>query len=239
VSINKIKKLDRNLEQIPSRQIYNFFSYYLTKLLLYTPITANQATISFMIIGIIGSVLFIFNNFWYYLIGMGLINLWQTGDWCDGKIARYRKSESKYGKFLDWLNDYSITPILLLCISLGGNILPFGLIASISWFFVYQFRHTKEVINKVFPKIKFRKDNVTRNPRKFNIVYRKLKTYLQHYYIPIYLIPLSILSVLALVNFIAVLVIVFAIFCPIVWFFENGVYTKKYWPKYWVGKRNE
>ncbi len=73
-------------------------SIYITKLLLYTPITANHVTLAMLILGIVGSIS-LFNG--HFLIGLLLIHFTVILDDVDGEIARYRKKPSMLGMYID------------------------------------------------------------------------------------------------------------------------------------------
>src|SRR3989344_6591579 len=70
-------------------------SIYVTKLLLCTPIKADQVTISMMLLSIIGSALLATGNLSYMLIGILIIHFTIILDNVNGEIARYRKEDRK------------------------------------------------------------------------------------------------------------------------------------------------
>ncbi|UJZ87813.1 CDP-alcohol phosphatidyltransferase family protein [Heyndrickxia coagulans] len=94
-------------------------SFFVTWLFLKVKINANLATIISMIIGVIGSFIFIPNGFFFHLIGAILINLWIVLDCVDGNIARFTKKTSTFGMFLDGLSGYFFTTFLYICIGLS------------------------------------------------------------------------------------------------------------------------
>ena len=98
--------------------IVRFFSIYVTKLFLYTKITANQISIFSMLFGIIGSCLFLKMQQWYLFVGSFLLIVHVVLDFVDGEVARYRNS-TLTGKYLDEVNHSITVPILLLCTSFG------------------------------------------------------------------------------------------------------------------------
>ena len=100
----------------------NFFrkiSIYFTKLLLKTKITANQTSGIAISIGIIAGVFFVFGNYWYAFIGALLLCLSYIFDCVDGEIARYRKSATIAGKYVESMYEYIIYPFIFICISIG------------------------------------------------------------------------------------------------------------------------
>lgn len=92
-------------------------SIYLTRVLLYSRITANQVTISGIAMGISGSLLFLKAGYWINIIGAIFLHVWHLLDHCDGEIARYRKSSSGKGIFFDILSHNFVIFSIFLCIS--------------------------------------------------------------------------------------------------------------------------
>lgn len=83
---------------------YRKFSIYFTWLLLHTSISANQATLIQMALGLSGSVFISLPS--RYAVYIGLF-LWYFGylfDFIDGEIARYRKKSTVLGLFIDGYN---------------------------------------------------------------------------------------------------------------------------------------
>jgi len=160
---------------------YNNVSIYMTKLLLYTPISANQTSMLSMLFGIIASILFIFINPTFYIIPVIFLHLWVLGDFCDGSIARYRGTADKsgIGSFFDWFGEHSVPPILFLLISLryffdSFSLIPLllGILASLFWFILYFWPHVRNIIH-MFSQNK--KESLARikktiSPTKYNIM---------------------------------------------------------------------
>lgn len=94
-------------------------SIYLTKLFLKVGISANQATlINFLVIITSGAVLTLANPS-YWLIGLLLACLSFVLDCTDGEIARYNKSASPIGAYLDYVLGLFTFPYILACMSFG------------------------------------------------------------------------------------------------------------------------
>jgi phosphatidylglycerophosphate synthase len=100
------------------RRITSRPSIYLTKLLLYTPITANQVSFLTMVISILAGFFFVFDNYWFLLIGAFLMQLALILDANDGEIARYRNSASLNGQFVDIIAHSVAMPIALMGITI-------------------------------------------------------------------------------------------------------------------------
>jgi len=149
--------------------VNKYLSVYPTKILLYTPISANQASLLFAVLGCIASLIFILGNVWYATLAALMLYVWTLGDYCDGSIARYRRKTGGLGTFFDWLNEHSAPTILFICISLGIyyqsndiRVIVFGLSATFFWFLSYTFDHILEILyfiinadRSLLKKIKF------------------------------------------------------------------------------------
>lgn len=61
---------------------------------------------------IIGAALITLGNYTMQVIGISLFNFWIILDCVDGNIARYKKTFSKYGEFIDAVGGYFATTFL-------------------------------------------------------------------------------------------------------------------------------
>ena len=94
-------------------------SIYITKVLLYTPVTANQVSVLRVLVGIGAGVLFVFGSYWYSIAGALVLFLSYALDFVDGEIARYRGTTSVKGEYYDDLGHDIIYPVLFICMSFG------------------------------------------------------------------------------------------------------------------------
>jgi phosphatidylglycerophosphate synthase len=142
-SIKELRKIcqDPVLESNPwyGQKVARRVSIYFTKLLLYTPITGNQATLLFILIGVVAGLFFIPGGKWPTFIGALILQLWFVFDCVDGEIARYRKQTSLSGVYLDYVSHYIIHPFIFACIAFGAynafqdiRAFIFGFLAAIS-----------------------------------------------------------------------------------------------------------
>ena len=123
VKIEDIKKIC----QEPRRQhdtkygiyIARNISRYITWLMLHTSITANGFTLFFLIFGIFLCAFFLKGSYVYNLIGMLMFNIWYILDHVDGEIARYRKTVTTTGIYLDVMAHYIVHPAMFICIGIG------------------------------------------------------------------------------------------------------------------------
>jgi phosphatidylglycerophosphate synthase len=91
-----------------SRQL----GYYLSLVLIRTPLSANQVTFISMLIGLTGCSFFIKGELVWNIYGSLLLVLSYSLDYCDGVIARFKNQCSPVGAafddFVDWLVDTAI-----------------------------------------------------------------------------------------------------------------------------------
>jgi len=78
-------------------------SIYITKIVLYTPLTSNQVSVISMIVGLFAGFLFSFAHPLYWIAGFVGLQFFHFLDAVDGEVARYRKVASPIGKYFDLL----------------------------------------------------------------------------------------------------------------------------------------
>jgi len=101
------------------KRIMRFFSIYITKVLLYTNITANQVTWFMFFLGIFASLFFYTGEYIHAIIGSLLFHFWYVVDHVDGEIARYRRSTSHKGYFLDYMAQYTAHSFIFIFLTFG------------------------------------------------------------------------------------------------------------------------
>ena len=106
----------------------------ITRLLLYTGVTANQVTAISLILGLLGISLFASPSPIVFLLGTFLLQVWYLLDHVDGQIARYRKTSSLTGRFFDFLTHHLIHGVIFFSLGYYG----FGL-SGISLLVVWGF----------------------------------------------------------------------------------------------------
>jgi phosphatidylglycerophosphate synthase len=121
-SISQLKNICRPKSQRSwfPRYVSRPISIYITKILLYTPVSANHVTVSMLILGVLGGILLIFNNYWYSICGALLLIISLILDCVDGEIARYRKTTSIIGKYLDRLTHIVVYPFMFIGLCFGA-----------------------------------------------------------------------------------------------------------------------
>ena len=119
-SIEELRKICQSGKVVSfNDRVEREISIYVTRLLLYTGITANQVTVLDILIGAIACAFFVVGRPWYTFTGAMLLQLWMLFDYVDGEIARYRKSCSLSGIYLDELNHMIVEPLMFVCVSFG------------------------------------------------------------------------------------------------------------------------
>lgn len=95
-------------------------SIYLTKLFLILGISANWVTFIDLLMGLIAGVLLTFANPAYWILAVPVLHLTLIIDCCDGEVARYNRTASKVGTYLDAINGIFIWTLYIpVCMSLG------------------------------------------------------------------------------------------------------------------------
>ncbi len=102
-----------------SKHINRHISIRFTRLCLILGLSANQATLTSLLLGIAAGIFFIRPQPLYWLIGLLILYLATIFDCVDGEIARYRKQSSSEGRYFDVIVTYFLFPYILACMSFG------------------------------------------------------------------------------------------------------------------------
>jgi len=113
-------------------------SIYVTKLLLYTPIHADQVTISMILLAILGSTMIAFGTLKLMLMGILIIHFTIVLDNVNGEIARYRKEGDMRGSFLEFFYHEITATLFFFALAFGvflqtgyKSVLIFGFLSSV------------------------------------------------------------------------------------------------------------
>lgn len=98
-------------------------SIYITRLVLFTPLTANHVTMIFFVTGLAGSLLFLNGSRTFNFIASIMLQLWYLLDHVDGEVARYRKTTSLAGIYMDEMVHYIVHPLIFICMGIGQFLL--------------------------------------------------------------------------------------------------------------------
>jgi len=122
------------------RHILRKFSIHITRILIHTPVTANQVTTSRFLIGLIACVLFLFGKWEFSIIGAVLI-FFCSGvlDQVDGEIARYKNQFSTKGIWIDYIVHRNLPPIILVSVGYGSYVSTGILLYFIASVFIAMF----------------------------------------------------------------------------------------------------
>ncbi len=100
-------------------QAMDYLAYYPAKLLVNTPLSANQITIAWIIGEIIAALFLVTGDYITMVLAVFTFQLLFILDCTDGIIARYRKEFTLNGTYLDYLGHYIANPLLLICFGIG------------------------------------------------------------------------------------------------------------------------
>jgi phosphatidylglycerophosphate synthase len=94
-------------------------SIYFTRVFLRMRISANQVTLTGLLVGIGAGILLIFGSAQFWVIGALLLYLSVILDHADGEVARYNRTFSAEGEILDAISDRFLNRFVLTCACLG------------------------------------------------------------------------------------------------------------------------
>lgn len=94
-------------------------SIYVTKLLLYTGIHADQVTMLMVLLSLIGSGMMAFSSIWTMFIGITIIHFTIVLDNVNGEVARYKKEGSLIGTYMEEIYHVVSTPFIFFSFAYG------------------------------------------------------------------------------------------------------------------------
>jgi hypothetical protein len=102
------------------RHVLRSVSIHITRVVILTPVTANQVTLMSGIAGVLAALLLSYGQYWCSVAGAALILLMELLDHVDGEVARYKGTASIKGKLLwdAWVH-HLVRPLLLAGVTLG------------------------------------------------------------------------------------------------------------------------
>ncbi len=104
---------------IIDRYIIRKISGFITGLLVKTPVTPNQVTITSLVIGIVAAVFFSHGAHTYTIIAGVLYFISTVFDQCDGEVARFKHMESDFGRFFDIIVDSIVNAAIVIGITIA------------------------------------------------------------------------------------------------------------------------
>lgn len=216
-------------------------SWYITKVLMRTGITANKVTLIHLFMGILAAVFLAFGNYTYSILGVVLMHLSYIFDLVDGEIARYRKTQSWRGKYIDFLAFDVITTSIIFSVSLGLYnsshvffgfdtyhnvwVIIFGYVSS-SFYLLTTLAATRAPYIAYEGKTSLRQatvhtneENDKREAPQDSVQAKKPKRKFEKVYFLLRLFPnlITIISVGVIFNFSIIILFVFCLVMPAVW----------------------
>lgn len=118
-SLSELKKICwKETESVwYAKYVIRHISIRITRLILPTGISANQATSIGIVIGIFACILIGTGSRAYSILGIGLLQLSYIIDCVDGEIARYRKQSSVNGIYIDFIGHEVLIPFSFLALT--------------------------------------------------------------------------------------------------------------------------
>jgi hypothetical protein len=127
-------------------------SFYLSVLFIEFGFTANGVTWLSMLLGLVGSIFLALGDS-FELVGCLLLLVWLILDHVDGNIARYNKTQSNYGDFLDTVACYLVLATFPLGLGIGSYFKEESVTVS---FFVLLLGSIASLLN-IFPRLLYQK----------------------------------------------------------------------------------
>ena len=104
---------------IIDRYIIRKISWFITRLLVKTPVTPNQVTIISLILGIVSAAFFSHGAHTYTIIAGLFYFISTVFDQCDGEVARYKQMTSDFGKTFDIIVDSIVNATITIGITIA------------------------------------------------------------------------------------------------------------------------
>lgn len=114
----QLTKRKNNSSFVRTWYFSSLFSKHLSYILFKIGFSANSATILFFFVGLIGSFLVLFNNIWAILISYAFFRLHIIIDLSDGDLARYYKTFTLRGAYMDFMIHALIYPLYIIFYSI-------------------------------------------------------------------------------------------------------------------------
>lgn len=103
----------RNAEHWLARLVLRRWSLHLTRLLIKTPVSANQLTAVMIVVGLLAALPAAAPGLGWMIVAVLAVLLYFMLDLCDGEVARWRRSTSITGVYLDRLGHYMVEAAML------------------------------------------------------------------------------------------------------------------------------
>jgi len=192
-------------------------SFLITPLFLRLGFSANQVSVLGMEIGALSAIFMIVGDYWLVLVGTILLELWLVLDSVDGNVARYRKTPTLLGKFLEEVDGAMMSALFFTSIGFAASKIPgflpkflnfpfyIFIILGILTSFLVIFRHLITVhYNYIFSDSKQYSPEDTFNKSSISFLYNIAIKFLG-----IYSLAQPLLIIAAMFNFLGIYTIVY------------------------------
>jgi len=214
------------------------FSIYITRILLFTPITPMQASWVLLLLGFIPGIFFLKSQ---YLLGALTLQLWYIFDGVDGEIARYKQQTSFTGLYFDHIIHYVIHPYIFLTIGFGlfyrtgsKTLLLLSLSAAFSLIMISMINDAKRLILLEMNQAKSILIKTAGSEEKTSVMNISKKLFSLLYKICTYPTIMNILGIAAVINLLnknlnifSYLVIFYGTITPLIWIAKVYVNIKQ------------
>lgn len=126
-------RLRANAEHWTASLYLRDLSPYVTWMLLKTRISANGVTGLMILVGWSTAAALLIPGVWGALLALVLGQLQMLIDCCDGEVARWRRTSSPAGVFLDKVGHYSTEALIPIALGLRAAAYPFEAPADFLW----------------------------------------------------------------------------------------------------------
>lgn len=126
-------RLRRNAEHWTASLYLRNVSPYLTWLFLRTRISANGVTGIMILVGWSTAAALLIPGIWGVLLAVVLGQLQMLVDCCDGEVARWRRTSSPAGVFLDKVGHYTTEALIPLALGIRAAAYPLEFPADFAW----------------------------------------------------------------------------------------------------------
>lgn len=126
-------RLRANAEHWTASLYLRDLSPYVTWLFLKTSISANGVTAIMILVGWSTAAALLIPGIWGALLALILGQLQMLIDCCDGEVARWRRTSSPAGVFLDKVGHYSTEALIPIALGIRAAAYPFDAPADYLW----------------------------------------------------------------------------------------------------------
>jgi phosphatidylglycerophosphate synthase len=123
----------RNAEHWTASLYLRNLSPYITWMLLKTPISANGVTGLMILVGWSTAAALLIPGIWGALLAVVLGQLQMLIDCCDGEVARWRRTSSPAGVFLDKVGHYTTEALIPIALGIRAAAYPLEWPADFLW----------------------------------------------------------------------------------------------------------